>query len=48
LENLKEKKHFGDLRVDTRIILKRFLRKWDVTVWTGFNWLGVASYGSLL
>jgi len=31
----------GEAVVDGRIILKRIIRKWDVGVWTGSNWLRI-------
>jgi hypothetical protein len=32
----------GHLWAGKRIILKRILKKYDVRVWTGFNWLKMA------
>jgi hypothetical protein len=44
-ENLRERDHWGDPDVDGRIILRRILRKWDVGVWTGLNWLRIGTGG---
>jgi hypothetical protein len=34
------------LTIDTRI--KLVLKKWDLRVWTGFDWLRIVSTGGLL
>jgi len=31
--------YVGDLLIDGKIILKRILREYDATMWTGFIWL---------
>jgi hypothetical protein len=36
------------LGVDMSIILKWFLKKQDVRIWTGSNWLRIGSSGRLL
>jgi hypothetical protein len=46
-DNLMGRNHLGDLVADGRVILKNF-RKYDVSVWTGFNWLRIGSSGWLL
>jgi hypothetical protein len=33
--------HLGDLGIDGMMTLKRILKKQDVWVWTGFNWLRI-------
>jgi hypothetical protein len=48
LENLKGRNHLGELGVDRRIMLKLILKKYDMRVWTEFNWLRVGSSGRLL
>jgi hypothetical protein len=41
------KKHFEDPGVDGRIIL-RWIRKWDLEVWTVSSWLRVGTGGGHL
>jgi hypothetical protein len=43
--NLRERDHLVDPNVDGRIILRRFLRKWDVGVRTGLSWLRIDTDG---
>ena len=38
-ENLRERDHLGDPRVNGRIILRWVFRKWDVG---GMDWIGLA------
>jgi len=38
----RERDHWGYLGVDGRIILGRISRKWDVGVWNGLGWIGLA------
>jgi hypothetical protein len=38
---MRERDILQDLGVDYRIILKRTLNKWDVSVWTGVIWLRI-------
>jgi hypothetical protein len=45
---LRERDHRGDPGVDGRIILKRIFKKYDVGVWTGFNWLRIETCGGHL
>jgi hypothetical protein len=40
-ENLKGSDHSGDLGVHESIILKLTLKKEDLMVWSGFNWLRI-------
>jgi len=40
-----ERDHWGDPRVDGRIILKWIFGKWDVGVWTGSIWLRIGTGG---
>jgi hypothetical protein len=47
-ENLREREHLGDRRVDGRIILKWIFKKWDVVAWTGLIWLRIRTGGGLL
>jgi hypothetical protein len=42
------KNHYGDLRVDRRIILRWIFRKWDVGVWTGLSWLRIHWWRALV
>jgi hypothetical protein len=46
--NLRERDYWGDPGVDRNIILRWIFRKWDVGVWTGFNWLRVEIGGGKL
>ena len=39
--NLRETDHLEDPGLDGRIILRWILRKWDVGVWAGSNWLRI-------
>jgi len=41
--NLRERDHLGDPGVDERIILRWIFRKWDVEVWTEWNWLRIGT-----
>jgi len=45
---VRERDHWGDPGVDGKIILKRFFRKWDVGVWTGFICLMIRTGGGHL
>jgi hypothetical protein len=40
--------HLGELYVDSRMILKGILKKYNLRVWTGFIWLRIGSSGMLL
>jgi hypothetical protein len=42
------KRHFENLGVEKRIILKWFLEKWDGVVWSRFIWHRIGSCGGLL
>jgi len=46
--NLRETHHLEDPGVDGRIILGWIIRKWDVGVWTGSNWLKIGTGGGYL
>jgi hypothetical protein len=39
--NMKEGRHLGDLDVNDRIMLKWFLRKYGLSMWTGLLWLRI-------
>ena len=43
-----EGKSLGDPGVDGRIILRSIFRKYDVEVWTGWNWLRIGAGGGHL
>jgi len=40
--------HWGDLRVDERIILGWISRRWDVCIWTGLGWPRIETGGGCL
>ena len=42
------KNHFEDPRIDGRILLRWFFRKWDVVAWTGSIWLRTGTGGGHL
>jgi hypothetical protein len=42
------KRHWGDPRVDGRIILGWFFKKWDVGVRTGLGWHRIGTGGGRL
>jgi hypothetical protein len=46
--NLREGDHFGEARVDPRIILKRIFEKWDGGAETGSVWLRIGTGGGLI
>jgi hypothetical protein len=46
--NLRERDQWGDPGLDGKIILRWNLRKWDVGVWTGLNWLRIETVGGQL
>jgi hypothetical protein len=37
--NREGRDHLGHIGVDGKIILKSIIKKYDVRVWTGFNWV---------
>jgi len=41
--NLRERDQWGDPGIDGRIILRWFLRKWYVGLWTGSSWLRIGT-----
>ena len=43
-----ERDHWGDQDVDGRIILRRFLRKLEGVVGTGWSWLRIGRGGGRL
>jgi len=45
---MRERDHLEDPSVDGRIILKWFLRNWDMGVWTGSIWLWIETGGGQL
>jgi hypothetical protein len=42
------RKSLKDVSIDRRIILKRFLKKYNGREWTGFIWLRIGTGGDLL
>jgi hypothetical protein len=46
--NLRERSHLEDPGIDSRIILKWILRKWDVVTWTGCIWIRIGTSGGHL
>jgi hypothetical protein len=47
-ENLRERGHLEDPRVDGRIILRWIFRKWDIVVRSGLIWLRIETGGGHL
>jgi len=45
---VRERDHLGDTGIDGKIILRWILKKWDVGVRTGSNWLRIRTGGGLL
>jgi len=48
LGNLKERDHLEHLSIDGRIILKWILKKYDVSIQTGYVWHSIETSGGLL
>jgi len=46
--NRMEGYHWGDVRVDGRIILGWISRRWNVGIWTGFGWSRIETDGARL
>jgi hypothetical protein len=47
-ENLRERDYLKDVGIDGRILLKWFLKKYNVRAWTGFIWLRTGTGGGIL
>ena len=47
-ENLRERDHLEDPRVDGKTILRWIFKKWDVGTWTGLIWLKIGTVGGHL
>jgi hypothetical protein len=47
-ENSKERCHLGELGIDGRIILSWIMKKRDLRMWTGLDWLRIGHDGGLL
>jgi hypothetical protein len=45
---VKERELLGYMGVDGMILLKCIFKKWNMKLWTGFNWLRIATGGGLL
>ena len=43
--NRRERDHWGNLGVDCLIILGWISRRWDVGIWTGFDWPRMETVG---
>jgi len=43
--NLKDGDHLGGPGVDGKVILRWIFRNWDVSIWTGLNWLKIGTGG---
>jgi len=39
--NLMDRDHLEEPGVNSRIILRWILRRWDVSLWTGWSWLRI-------
>jgi len=46
--NLRERDHLEDPGINERIILRWFIKKWDVGAWTGSMWLKIGIGGGHL
>jgi hypothetical protein len=46
LQNLKKVELFGNVNIDGRMLLKWFIIKPDMRVWTGCIWLSLGTSGS--
>jgi len=40
--------HLGDPGLHGKITIRRFFRKWDAGVWTGYSWLRIGTSGGHL
>jgi hypothetical protein len=47
-ENLRERDHWGDPGIDSRIILRLMFRKFEVGLWTVLSWLRIETVGGHL
>jgi hypothetical protein len=47
-KKLRGQDHLEDLVINRRILIKWILNKYDVRVWTGFNWFVIGTSGGLL
>jgi len=47
-EDLKERAHLEDRRVDGTMILQWIFKKWDEKAWTGLIWIRIGSGGGRL
>jgi len=45
---VRERDHLEDTDADGRIIIRWFLNKWDLGVWTGSSWLRIGTVGGHL
>jgi hypothetical protein len=46
--HLRERNHLKDMKVDGRIIIKWFFKRWNGEAWTGIMWFRIRTAGGRL